>query len=283
MKSWIRYSTLPNCATSPDKSSTWTVACGNDRTRMTSYLHRTFQYPGCVVTGTDTAVGKTLVTAALGLALKRAGVHLGIMKPIETGTAPKAASLPHPSDSERLRVLLTPDESPERVAPYRLPLPLAPLAAARMLGLCLEMSNLDTAYQQLRSRYEYLLVEGIGGVYVPISNRERVCDLIVRFKLPCIVVSRAALGSINHTLLTLAALHQAHVPVLAVVLNQTQPFENPSDQQLQLDSTVQLLQEHCSIPVFGPLPYCPYLHEHWGAGVAALATSPVIAQLIKVL
>ena len=224
--------------------------------------------PGCFVTGTDTGVGKTAVMAALAVCLRRRGVSVGVMKPVETGYG---ASSVGPSDAERLRACLAGDDPDAFMSPYQFAAPLAPLAAARHVGAVISLDRIAEAYGRLAARYRSVLVEGAGGLLVPLTDREDMRDLIERLALPVVLVGRCGLGGVNHALLTLEALQQRKISVLALVLNRLVPHQAASDEDLQMASTVELLKERSGVPVIGPLPYLASLTEKGTAGVSELA------------
>jgi len=235
---------------------------------------------GCFVTGTDTGVGKTLVTAALAACLKQRGCAVGVMKPIETGWRPNEADK---SDAARLRVAAALDDPLDLLSPYRFPAPLAPLSAARSAGTVISLEKIIEAYGQLAVRHHYLLVEGVGGLCVPLTDRADVQDLIERLALPVLVVGRCALGGVNHALLTLAALRARKISVLALVLNQQAPLQEGEDERAQRDSTMRLLRERSELPVVGPLPYQPIVAQDWNVGVSRLASDPAIEKLAALI
>lgn len=224
---------------------------------------------GLFVTGTDTRVGKTLVTAALGLALQRVGLDIGVMKPVETGIAPLPTD--HPQDGTLLHHLLTPKENKELIMPYQFKQALAPLDAARHENSAVHFEVIIEAFHTLAARHEYMLVEGVGGVMVPLSDQGDVRDLILLLQLPCVLISRISLGAVNHTRLTWAALRDYGIPVLAIVLNETTLPTNPPKDTILHESTSKLIREFCPVPVFGPLPYQNNLGLNWVAGVTALS------------
>ncbi len=231
---------------------------------------------GCFVTGTDTGVGKTLVSAALAAALREQGLDVGVMKLVETGW-PESATIP--SDAHRLRTAAGVSETVEQICPYRFPAPLAPLAAARAAGCQIEMPVLMEAFRRLADRHAYMIVEGVGGLLVPVTETLDVSDVLVQLGLPAIVVGRAALGGVNHACLTLDALKARNVPILALVLNRA-AGEGSS---MQTDSTYALLAERCRVPVLGPLPYEPLLAGDWPKGVAAISRQPAIRSLVSLV
>ena len=227
---------------------------------------------GCFITGTDTGVGKTVVAAALALCLKQRGLRVAVMKPIETGCSNERE---RDSDAERLRTVIAATTSIDLLSPYRFSLPLAPLTAARAAGVTIEIDRIVAARQNLRGGYDVVLVEGIGGLMVPLSEKMDVRDLIASLRLPALVVGRVALGGVNHALLTIEALRQRAIPIVGIVLNQLVSESN--DEQTQ--STVDLIRERSGVSVFGPLPYESECRRDWTAGVGKMAHDPAIRSL----
>jgi dethiobiotin synthetase len=168
---------------------------------------------GLFVTGTDTGVGKTVVACALVRALRARGIAAGAMKPIETGVGPEG-----PADAIALRAAAGGGDPLADVCPVQLALPAAPVAAARAEGRTVDLAAIDAAYARLRARCDFLVVEGAGGLLVPVDEKLAMADLAQRFALPLLVVSRAALGAINHTRLTLEAARARSLAVAGVVI-----------------------------------------------------------------
>ena len=231
---------------------------------------------GYWIVGTDTGVGKTVVTGALAVALQEQGVTPGLMKPIETGS--DVADSPD-SDVTRLAALLPGSEERPCVCLYRLPAPLAPLAAARKAGIVLDLSRIITAYHTVSAQSPLTLLEGVGGVKVPLTEREDLLDLIAELQLPCIVVGRATLGGVNHARLTCEALIRHDVEVFALVLNRgLQPLESNVVQE-QIASTTALIDEWLPLPIYGPLPSIQRLSQDWKGGIRQLGQAPEIQRL----
>jgi dethiobiotin synthetase len=166
-----------------------------------------------LVTGTDTGVGKTVIAAALVLALRNRGVKAAGFKPVETGLHPSEAA-----DSEVLMVASAVDLPALRPL-LRLPEALAPALAAERAGTVLHPAEVESRVETLRNAGFTLVVEGAGGALVPLCWGYTVLDLAVRTGLEAVVVARAGLGTLNHVALTLEALARRHVPVRGVVLN----------------------------------------------------------------
>ena len=234
---------------------------------------------GLFLAGTDTNVGKTVATAALAVALRRTGGRVGVMKPVETGAAQEPVA--SASDARRLRDLCTPHENMELLNPYRFPAPVAPMAAAQRAQRHIELPVILNAYQTLAGRYDYMLVEGVGGVLVPLTPAEDVCGLIKLMDIPCLIVSRTGLGAINHTRLTLMGLRQSGIPVAGVLLNHT--GDAGGDAQIQTESTVALIRTFSDVPVFGPLPFQPDMALRWENGVNALADDAAMRDVAKMV
>ena len=238
--------------------------------------------PGVFITGTDTQVGKTSVTAALGLALQAQGVQTGVMKPVETGVT---TSLHHErySDGERLGDLLSPTMSPELMMPYRFQPSLAPSEAARQAHETIIIPEIVKAFQSLSTRHQYMLVEGAGGVLVPLTDEQDIRNLIQCLQLPCIVVCSPVLGAVNHTRLTLETLHSSGIEVLAIVLNESTMQKGSGDHTAIRDSTSKLIRHYSPVPVFGPIPFLETMELDWKAAVSTLSRTAIIRDLATYL
>lgn len=168
--------------------------------------------PGLFITGTDTGVGKTYVTLYLAEKFRRDGMDVGIMKPIACGPQKE-------NDAVYLKKKLKLDDPFELINPVHLKSPLAPYSAAKLEKKKINLKKIFSAYKELSKRHQTVIVEGIGGVAVPITKDYCVVDLIHDLGLPAIVVARAGLGTINHTLLTIGALIDSHVEVMGIIMN----------------------------------------------------------------
>ncbi|MCG8590156.1 MAG: dethiobiotin synthase [Proteobacteria bacterium] len=169
---------------------------------------------GFFVAGTDTGVGKTWVGCALARGARQAGVDLGVMKPVETGVGPEG-----PDDARALREAAGVDDPLSDICPQTFALPAAPPVAAADTRREVERAPLEAAFRSLSARHEWMLVEGAGGLLVPVTEKWTMADLALAWELPVLLVARAALGTINHTRLTLEATERRGLPVLGVVLS----------------------------------------------------------------
>jgi dethiobiotin synthetase len=169
---------------------------------------------GWFVTGTDTGVGKTVVACALAEMLRARRLDVGVMKPIETGVGPQG-----PLDAIALLEAARADDPLDLICPQRFELPAAPSVAAAREGREVDLDAIRDAFAKLRARHEHLLVEGAGGMLVPIAAGYTMADLMRELGLPLLVVTRAALGTVNHTLLTLEAAERRDLDVAGVVIS----------------------------------------------------------------
>ncbi len=164
-----------------------------------------------LITGTDTGVGKTFVTYNLAYTLRSLGVRVGCFKPVETGVSGL------PADGTLLARVTGQDLS--EVVPVRYTLPVAPYAAQLEGEDTLSLDGLRDRFEKLRSRYEVLLVEGAGGIAVPLLRNYTYGDLAREWDLEVLVVGRAGLGTLNHTFLTLFYAKSLGLRVRGVILN----------------------------------------------------------------
>ena len=180
---------------------------------------------GIFVTGTDTGVGKTLVAAGLLRALREAGADAVPMKPVQTGCVRRHGGLMAPDLEFCLKAagMVPTAEERARMAPYCFRPACSPHLAAQQAGRVISLARIRGAFRQLQDAHEVVVVEGAGGVFVPIDGRRTMVDLMKTLGLPVVLVGRPGLGTINHTLLSIQALRQAGLTVMAVVLNQTTP------------------------------------------------------------
>jgi len=204
---------------------------------------------GLFVTGTDTGVGKTLVTGGLAACLRRRGIDTGVMKPVETG-CPMRRGRRLPRDGSFLRFMARARDPLEEIVPCRLAAPLAPQAAADREGVRPDPAAIRDAWQRLAAGHDFTLVEGAGGLLVPIDDGFLMLDLILALRLPVLLVARAGLGTLNHTLLTLECLARRRVPVTGVILNAPDGDRGPA-----VRTNPAVLRHWTSAPLLGSIPH----------------------------
>jgi dethiobiotin synthetase len=176
---------------------------------------------GIFITGTDTGVGKTYVAAGLAADLRRRGVNVGVMKPAETGCRTQKGKLV-PRDALRLMEAASVRDALALVNPYRFKNPLAPSVAAGLEITKIDPDRILAAFKTLSRRHEFMIVEGAGGIMVPLWRDYTYLDLAGALELPVIIVARPGLGTINHTLLTIAALKERGLRISGIVFNHAQ-------------------------------------------------------------
>jgi len=170
--------------------------------------------PALFITGTDTGVGKTVITACLTRALRSLGADCVAMKPFASGCELRDGTL-HSEDAAFLQEVGGFELPPDLICPIRLELPLAPLVAAELSGIETKDWPIaaSVAFSEVSRRHEWVLVEGVGGWFVPLSRgaKNQVATsefLAFVWDLPVIVVARRTLGTINHTVLTCRAVRE---------------------------------------------------------------------------
>lgn len=225
---------------------------------------------GLFVTGTDTGAGKTLVACALLKLLRRAGIDAVGFKPVATGVEDGKWL-----DVEALYAASAGAEPRERICPLRFAAPMAPVQAAKREGIELDMGPARRALAELASRHALVVAEGIGGLLVPLDERTLVLDFIKQSGFPALVVCKAQLGTVNHTLLTLRELDRAGVPVAAVIMNVTRAEDTENARP-----SVEEIERHTRHRIAATISFCvaPEIHQDELAAKAA----EILGQQIQV-
>ena len=218
--------------------------------------------PGLFVTGTDTGVGKTVVAAAIAYALRRRGTRVGVCKVAATGCQRRREGLVS-EDAEYLAHWADSRHPLDVVCPQRFSEPLAPAVAAERAGRPLDWAAIRSSLNTIASDSDVMVVEGVGGVLVPMDDGHTVLDLMAALRLPAVVVARAGLGTINHTLLTVAALRAAGVAVAGVVVNRY-----PADADTATETNPAAIERYGRVPVLCVCPDEPFTPPQLPAGVA---------------
>lgn len=207
---------------------------------------------GLFVTGTDTDCGKTRVGTLLAELAVAAGRVVRVCKPVETGCTPDhgVGGQLIPADGTALARAARDPRPIERICPYRLRLPAAPDVAARAAGVAIERERLLEAVDEARRDADLTLVEGAGGIRVPISAGLDMAGLARATGLPVLLVARAALGTINHTRLSLEAIAAESLPLAGVVICHTRPGLSKADR-----ANLDCLLEELGARLWGELPH----------------------------
>lgn len=201
-----------------------------------------------LISGTDTGVGKTTVACGLASSFSRRGMRVGVMKPAETCCESRDGEFVA-RDALALRMAASTADPIELICPYRYASPLAPAAAADIDGLePPDLRRIREAYERLAGDSDIMLVEGAGGITVPITWRENYADLALDLDLELILVVANRLGCINHTLLSLDYAARRSVRIRGYILNAIEAECSPAAQ-----SNVRSLERLVSVRCLGSI------------------------------
>lgn len=182
---------------------------------------------GLFIAGTNTDVGKTLVTAGIMRHLRRQGLDVVSMKPVQTGAVLDATGLTAPDLDFHLAAsgLAVSQEERALMSPYVYEPACSPHLAGRMAEHHVNLDYCEACAEQLAKAHQGVLVEGAGGLMTPLNEEETQLGLVIQIGAPVILVASIGLGTINHCLLTLETLREAEVPIAGVIFNATAPGE----------------------------------------------------------
>jgi dethiobiotin synthetase len=204
---------------------------------------------GFFVTGTDTGVGKTEVAASLCRYLGSRGFKVGVMKPFASGAGKFC------SDAAILKKASHSRDRMKDISPLCLRYPLAPLTASRLEKRHINIERIMRALKKIASSSDLVIVEGIGGLMVPIKKERKkimyLRDFIAATGLPVVVVSRPGLGTINHTVMTVELLKDASIKIAGIILN----FPSRIKKDLAVKTNPSVIEETTGVKILGILPY----------------------------
>ena len=206
--------------------------------------------PGLFVTGTDTGVGKSVVSASLLHAIRALGARAIGMKPVASGCEPGAQGWRN-EDALLLQAASDPTPRYEDVNPYALPQALAPEIAAAQAGIEIGLEPILAAYARLRAQAEVMVVEGVGGWAAPIDARLDQIDLVRALDLPVVLVVGLRLGAINHARLSARAIAADGARFIGWIANDIDP------QMARMDENFEILCRRMPVPCWGRVPYSP--------------------------
>ncbi len=242
---------------------------------------------GLFVTGTDTGVGKTALSALLLAELRRRKINAAPIKPVQTGCEPGGHSaitahgsrlaVPDLDYSLLMASLKVDDETYANMAPYTYEPACSPHLAAEMDGREIDIAEMVIAARTLATEYEFIIAEGAGGIMVPLNRRETTLDLMQALKFPILIAARPGLGTINHTLLTIRALRSDDLQMAGIV------FVASSDDEpgfIEEDNAA-TIEHFGKVPILGTIPYCAQLAEP-NPNYANLPI-PVVAEVEKIV
>jgi dethiobiotin synthetase len=203
---------------------------------------------GIFITGTDTDVGKTVVAAGLALVLRARGLSVGVMKPVATGCYGADKRLI--SQDAAFLMEAAQNEYPPLTSPSRFRNPLSPNVAAMLEKKEVDVPSILKSYRELQKHYDFMIVEGVGGLMVPLKKDYYVANLIRDIGLPIVVVSYAGLGAINHTLLTVDAATIRGLEVRGIIFNRV----SVTNYSLAELTNPKVIHDLSGVPILGSLP-----------------------------
>jgi dethiobiotin synthetase len=204
------------------------------------------------ITGTDTAVGKTFIACGIVSALKRKGLSVGVMKPVETGCPLKSEEL-LPEDALALKEASGADDPLDIINPYRFRLPLAPSVAARLEGNIIDFEKIEDSFITLKKAHDIVIIEGAGGLMTPLTDEKTMADLVFVLGVPLIIVAGSKLGVVNHVLLTVETAMALNLDVKGVILNHPEQFQKTKD--VSREYNCEEIERFLEKPVLGVVPY----------------------------
>ena len=196
------------------------------------------------ITATDTGVGKTLVSGLLLQFLVARSVNCGYQKWASSGTADLQSCL------EIAEITPDPDILDLQV-PYSFEFPASPHFAAELENREVDPDRIKEAYRKMHGRYDFLVIEGVGGLLVPLRRDLLLADLLADLKIPTLLVARSGLGTLNHSLLSLEAMHNRGIGIIGVIFTDG---ENDNDQLVQ--DNIRTIGEIGQVEILGRLPFC---------------------------
>ena len=207
------------------------------------------------ITGTGTGVGKTIVTAGIAGYFLSRDKNVSIMKPVQTGTGETSSDL----DTARAIVpKITP--LPKRMAsPYSFSLPASPLLAAKCKNRKIDTNKILNAFKEASSRpnIDVLLVEGAGGLLVPMTDKFMMIDLISEMDIPVILVATAGLGTVNHTLLSIEAMKNRNLTIAGIVINKM-----PRKPGIVEKDNIRIIEQMGNVPVIAVVREFDFLRRN---------------------
>lgn len=204
------------------------------------------------ITGTDTDVGKTYITAGLAVYLRKSDVDVGVMKPFAAGTAQKKGYKSEDVDILSRAAMVSDPES--LVNPQFFKMPASPYTAWKKLKTKPKISTVLSSFKKLSGLHDVMLVEGMGGVMTPILKNYHITDLIKDMRIPAIVVTSSKVGTVNHTIMTVKMCQKYKIPVKGIIINN---FDKGYEiKQLKKD-----LESLTGVKVLGSIPFLKDLSD----------------------
>ncbi len=208
------------------------------------------------ITGTDTDVGKTCVTAGLAVTLRRMGVDVGVMKPFAAGgtvTTPPPKKGFRSKDVEILSNAAKVTDPESLINPQFFPIPASPYTACRTMKTVPDITLVHSSFEKLSALHDLVLVEGIGGIMTPITGDYHVAQLIRDMGIPAIIVTRTRIGTVNHTIMTVKMCEKYKIPIRGIIIN---GFDDGDEKDVyEIPELKRDLQSLTGVKVLGAIPF----------------------------
>jgi dethiobiotin synthetase len=207
------------------------------------------KFRGVFISATDTSVGKTTLAAGLIGFLRKKGINVGVMKPVASGAIECDSGKLISQDAEMLVKFSESSDPWEWINPYCLATPVNPALAAKIEGVTIDLSRITRCFEEISHKHDFVVVEGAGGLMSPVFENLLVRDMICAMDLPVVIVSRAALGTINHTLMTFECLSHRGIETLGFFLNRF-----PRNPNLSESTNAEIITSISGVPHLGSVP-----------------------------
>ena len=204
------------------------------------------------ISGTDTDVGKTYITAGLAVTLRKMGLDVGVMKPFAAGTAQKKGF--KSEDIEILSKAAQVNDPEDLVNPQFFKIPASPYTAWKKLKIKPKIPTVLTNFKKLSKLHDLILVEGMGGIMTPILKNYFITNLIKEMKIPTIIVTRSKIGTINHTVMTIKMCEKYKIPIKGIIINNF-------DKGYAVKELTRDLQNLTGVKVLGSIPFLNNLSD----------------------
>ena len=198
------------------------------------------------ITGTDTDVGKTYITAGLAISLRKMSIDVGVMKPFAAGVAQKKGF--KSEDVEILSNAAQINDSESLVNPQFFPISASPYTAWKKLKIKPKIPLILSSFKKLSKKHELMLVEGMGGTLTPILKNYYIANLIKDMKIPTVIVTRSKVGTVNHTLMTVMMCQKYKIPIKGIIINNF-------DKGYPINQLKKDLESLTGIKVLGSIPF----------------------------
>ena len=205
------------------------------------------------VTGTDTDVGKTYVTAGLAVTLRKMKIDVGVMKPFAAGTPQKKGF--KSEDVEILSQAAQVSDPENLMNPQFFKMAASPYTASKSLKVKVKVNSILSSFKKLSKLHSMLLVEGMGGIMTPILKNYFVTDLIKEMKLPAVIVTRSKVGTVNHTIMTCKMCEKYKIPIKGIIIN------NFDSDGYAVKTLKRDLESLTGVPILGTIPFIKNLSD----------------------